>query len=155
VARTALVAALLLTAAAVLYDTPGAPPSATPAPSASSAPPAGSAPPAVPMASSPIPATDRTAPESLPIPAGAVGVPVRVFDPATLAVLRPGDRVDLLATADETTRIATASLVLAVPATADEQQAVVYLAVSPAEARKVVASPPGVRFAVIVRSYAG
>jgi hypothetical protein len=144
VARAALVAALLLTAAAVLYGGPSTPP------------PSGRRPPGAPPSPTPAPPSDRPAGGSLPIPPGTVGVPVRISEPATLTVLRPGDRVDLLAMADaaakEPVTIAKAALVLAVPAGADEHQAVVYLALSASQAREAVTSPPGVRFAVIVRA---
>ncbi|WP_406082628.1 hypothetical protein OHA01_20095 [Micromonospora zamorensis] len=57
----------------------------------------------------------RTSP--LPLPSGAVGVPVRLAEPAALAVARPGTRVDLLAATPggagtEATLLAPAVLVL-------------------------------------------
>lgn len=53
---------------------------------------------------------------------GLTAVPVRLSDPAVVALLRPGDRVDLVsadpAEPDTTTRLASAAEVLAVPETA-------------------------------------
>lgn len=177
VVRAALVAALLLTAAGVLYAAPAAPdglaprstpiPTATPGdPAASRHPPGGQAPGGQAPGAGATPSPQTPAPPigRLPLPPGAVGVPVRLTEPAALAVLRPGDRVDLLAVADEPrtdanrpdppATIASGALVLAVPDPAGDplDQAVVYLALSPTQARETVAFPPSVRFAVIVRS---
>jgi hypothetical protein len=99
-------------------------------------------------------------PDRLALPAGRVGVPVRLAEPATTAVLRAGDRVDLLAVASSgaTTAVGTDALVLAVgpaspgydgaPATGS---AMIVLALTPAEAKRAVGSDPGTRLAVIVR----
>jgi hypothetical protein len=170
--RAALVAALLVTAAGVLYGVPATPRTgpptaasgpASPAPTGTTTSPARSAaaPSAVrddsPQGGSP---QDGHPPDPrpdgrLPIPPGAVGVPVHLADPAALVVLRPGDRVDLLAVADEPRpdTIATAVLVLAVPALADvPDSGIVLLALSPDQARHAVRLPPHVRLAVVVRA---
>jgi hypothetical protein len=99
-------------------------------------------------AASPVRA-DATRPK---VPAGAVGVPVRLGEPAALAMVQPGDRVDLLAVrADATTRaVASDALVLSVGA-ADDPSAGLFLALHPAEARKAVGAPADARFAVLVR----
>jgi hypothetical protein len=133
VLRTGLVAALLLTAAGALYarDPTGCPP---PAPAATS--------PRAPV--SPLASGDR-----LTVPAGAVGVPVRLSEPAVLALVHPGDRVDLLATATgaEPALAAADALVLGVVGT----DGAVLLALGPDRARAVVGMPENTRFGVIVR----
>jgi hypothetical protein len=89
-------------------------------------------------------------PERLPVPAGLVGVPVRLGDPAGLAVLRPGDRVDLLAVAPgeaPPVTVASAASVLAV----DRPGAALLLALTPAQGRTVLAIPTDASLAVIVR----
>jgi len=138
--RGLVIAALLATAAAVLYAEDG---------------PTG-----------PCPAAHPTPAGGSPtLPTGTVGLPIRLAEPAALSVLRPGDRVDLLAlpghTADSDhigevdarppaspVTIATAALVLAVSEAADSA---LYLAVPPAAARQASGMPEGTRFSVIVR----
>lgn len=151
VLRAVLVAALLITAAGVLYGRDeGAGCSSFPAPLG-----AGSGPPPTPAAS--LPARDRLA-----LPTGLVGVPVRLAEPTTVAVVTAGDRVDLLATrpsgsagAGQTTLLAASALVLGTLDGADADpvagSALLYLALSPDQARKVVGVPENVRFGVIVR----
>lgn len=121
--RISLVAALLLTAAGVLYADPG---------------------------SAEVPVAAPTAdPDRLPIPDGLVGVPVRLAEPTALAVLRTGDRVDLLAVRDTAPdRVAGGAAVLAV----DHTAAAVLLALTPEAAAGVVSAPDATSFAVIVRS---
>lgn len=133
--RLSLAAALLLTAAGVLYADPADPAAPAPTPPAQAPTP---------------PAEDR-----LSIPDGLVGVPVPLAEPTALAVLRAGDRVDLLAvrgadTADPAgpAAVAGGAAVLAV----DHGAAAVLLALTPAQAGEVVSAPGGTRFAVIVRS---
>lgn len=92
-----------------------------------------------------------------PLPAGTVGVPVRLAEPAALAVLRPGLRVDLLVAPGggrpgETSLLAGRALVLdVVGAGATDGSAAVYLALRPDQAQRVVGQPDGSRFAVVVR----
>lgn len=92
-----------------------------------------------------------------PLPAGTVGVPVRLAEPAALAVLRPGLRVDLLVAPaggrpGETSLLAGRALVLdVVGAGATDGSGAVYLALRPDQAQRVVGQPDGSRFAVVVR----
>ncbi|WP_406074820.1 flagellar biosynthesis protein FlgA [Micromonospora sp. NBC_01638] len=101
-------------------------------------------------------ASGRT--RSLPLPSGAVGVPVRLAEPAALAVVRPGARVDLLAAAPggagtEATLLAPAALVLDVlGAGATDGTSALYLALRPDQAQRAVGLPEGTRFAIVVRS---
>ncbi|WP_247668332.1 flagellar biosynthesis protein FlgA [Micromonospora sp. C81] len=97
----------------------------------------------------------RTSP--LPLPSGAVGVPVRLAEPAALAVARPGTRVDLLAATPggagtEATLLAPAVLVLDVlGADATDGSSALYLALRPDQAKRAVGLPEGTRFAIVVR----
>ncbi len=141
--RVALVAMLLGLAAAVLPAPAGCPPGATPA--------------------RPTPATASPPPDggrpggALPLPGGSVGVPVRLAEPAALAVLHPGARVDLLVTpagaaAGDATLLAPRALVLdVVGAGAVDGSAALYLALRPEQAQRAVGVPEGSRFAVVVR----
>ncbi|MGI5213274.1 flagellar biosynthesis protein FlgA [Plantactinospora sp. CA-290183] len=98
---------------------------------------------------------------ALPLPAGAVGVPIRLAEPAALAVVRPGIRVDLLAVpADDRSARSTAptlvagrALVLDVldQAADDAVAGALYLALAPEQARRAVGMPAPTRFAIIVR----
>ncbi|MEV4540803.1 hypothetical protein [Micromonospora echinaurantiaca] len=95
-------------------------------------------------------------PAPLPLPTGAVGVPVRLAEPAALAVVRPGARVDLLALppgADGAgSLLASRALVLdVVGADALDAGAALYLALPPDQARRAVSQPEGSRFAIVVR----
>jgi hypothetical protein len=179
--RALVVTALLVTAAGAMYTgdrsadargcgtplsrTTTAPAARSGAPTAGSgAPTTGSGAPAI---RSGAPASDNgaqtgtgTPPDRLALPAGRVGVPVRLAEPATAEVLRAGDRVDLLAVASSgaTTTVGTDALVLAVgpaspgydgmPATGS---AMIVLALTPTDAKRAVGSEPGTRLAVIVR----
>ncbi|WP_433347086.1 flagellar biosynthesis protein FlgA [Micromonospora sp. CA-111912] len=139
--RAALVAALLGLAAAVLQTPAGCPPP----PRGSSSPDPG-----------PVPSTGGP-PSALPLPDGAVGVPVRLAEPAALAVVRPGARVDLLAVpagrAAEADLLASRALVLdVVGAGATDGSSALYLALRPEQAQRAVGLPEGSRFAIVVRS---
>lgn len=141
--RVALVAMLLGLAAAVLSSPAGCPP---PGAGPASATPGRAAPDPSPSAG------------ALPLPSGAVGVPVRLAEPAALAVLRPGARVDLLVvpaggTAGEATLLAPRALVLDVVGTAGavDGSSALYLALRPEQAQRAVGVPEGSRFAVVVR----
>ncbi|MFI7211062.1 flagellar biosynthesis protein FlgA [Micromonospora maritima] len=129
--------AVLLGLAAAVFQTPGGCPSG---PARVAAPTTGTPPAAAPT-----------------LPAGAVGVPVRLAEPAALAVLRPGVRVDLLVvpaggSADPTV-IAPRALVIDVVGAvgAVEGSSALYLALPPEQARRAVGLPEGSRFAVVVR----
>ncbi len=144
--RAALVAMLLGLAAAVLSTPAGCPPPGAGVVSAAPG-----------QTRSPAPADSGPAPAALPLPSGSVGVPVRLAEPAALAVLRPGARVDLLvipagALTGEATLLAPRALVLdVVGAGAVDGSSALYLALRPEQAQRVVGVPEGSRFAVVVR----
>ncbi|WFF08422.1 flagellar biosynthesis protein FlgA [Micromonospora sp. WMMD1076] len=134
--RVTLVAVLLGLAAAVLRTPPSCPPPRVlPTASAAASPSGG----------------------IRALPAGAVGVPIRLAEPAALAVLRPGARVDLLVVpaggSPDPTLLAPRALVLdVVGATgAVDGSSALYLALPPEQARRAVGLPEGSRFAVVVR----
>jgi len=138
--RAALVTALLLTAAGVLYARDDPDPAAAPA---RADPPATEAP-----APAPDPTPDPAA--RLPIPDGLVGVTVPLGDPASLAMLRPGDRVDLLAipaAGGDPVPLVDAAAVLAV----DPAAAALLLALTPEQGQAAVSASTTGTFAVIVR----
>jgi hypothetical protein len=167
VVRGALVAILLTTAAGVLYAGAPAPAGCPVAESKSPRPvtPSPTAPP--PGASSPGPTRpgapdDQPSGGRLPLPPGAVGVPVTLADPMTLAVVRPGDRVDLLTvpagqrtddSAPRTSTVATGALVLAAGTGGGHggEPGALFLALTPEQARKTVELQATTRFAIIVR----
>ncbi|GAB3144125.1 hypothetical protein GCM10027290_21790 [Micromonospora sonneratiae] len=161
--RMTLVAALLALAAGVLY-------AREPSPSSCPA----SKPTTGPSGTTPDPASKNStsenstsedpaaAPGRLAVPAGTVGVPVRLAEPAALTIVRPGVRVDLLAVSSagggaggspEPTLVASRALVLDVlgGAAADGTSAL-YLALPPEQAQRAVGMPEGVRFMIIVRA---
>lgn len=142
--RTLLIAILLALAAAALYADPQP---AVPAPDPTGSPEIG-------------------ADGGLRLPAGLVGVPIALDDAGPLAVLRPGDRVDLLALAEPAasardtrpptnapdtgpTLLAREALVLRT--VADAARPVLYVALTESQARAVIAAPVGGRYAVIIR----
>jgi hypothetical protein len=109
-----------------------------------------------------VPAPDETPVpvlDGMPVPDGAVGVPVPLAEPAVLAVVRPGTRVNLLAVPParrpgatvEPVLLAERAPVLAVlrPAATDGSAAV-YLALHPEQARRLIGMPPDARFAIAV-----
>ncbi len=135
--RTGLITALLLTAVAALYAREPAP-----------------CPPPPPAAAAPAPSVDASG--RLAVPPGAVGVPVRLTEPAVLALVHPRDRVDLLAAGSTSPAPASSrepalqardALVLGVVGA----DGAVLLALSPGQARAIVGMPDGTRFGVIVR----
>lgn len=167
-----LVAALLLTAAAALYAGEPACPSptsvertpGTPAPASGDRPSTDRTPEARNSGGS-TPAhsgshqqgSERSGPERptpgaldarLAAPPGTVGVPVRLADPAALALVRPGDRVDLLVAGRQPGVHATDALVLAVAL----DEGALLLALGPAQARKTATAPPTTAFTIIVRA---
>ena len=94
------------------------------------------------------------------LPAGTVGVPVRLAEPAALALVQVGDRVDLLSIASGSgngsgnapaTPVADSATVLAVSGTDDPTTGGLLLALRPAEARQVVGASDHARFAVLIR----
>jgi hypothetical protein len=154
--RTGLVAALLLTAAGVLYAGGGDPArEGAPGPAATPELPAGASGAGTDPATYPGPELGSGSVADgarLPIPDGLVGVPVSLGDPSSLAVLRPGDRIDLLAVpaaGGEPVGLATGARVLAVDRTA----AALLLALTPDQGRAVVSVPATTTsFVVVVHS---
>jgi len=87
------------------------------------------------------------------VPAGTVGVAVRLAEPTALALIHPGDRVDLLRVGDdihEPSAVAAAALVLSVTGADDPTTGGLLVALTPAEAATAVAQP-GRGFAVLIR----
>jgi hypothetical protein len=89
----------------------------------------------------------------LELPAGTVGVAVTLADPAILGMLRPGDRVDVLAVASggDTSTLAADALVVAAPGSLDPTGGALYLALTPERARRIIGQPATARFAVLAR----
>ena len=85
------------------------------------------------------------------VPAGRVGVALRLADPAALALVAPGNRVDVLRVggSGRTARVAGAALVLGVTDADDFLTAGLLVALTPAEAHRAVADP-GRGFAVLL-----
>jgi hypothetical protein len=138
--RWAAAAALLFTAAAVLWLQPTG--CVTPTTVSQ---PSGSASPAA--SASGAPGTTR------PIPPGSVGVPVRLADPTALTVVKPGNRVDLLridGDRDRTVAVANAALVLEVTGAEDPATGGLLLALGPDEAQLALAVT-GRGFAIMIR----
>ncbi|MFC4020726.1 flagellar biosynthesis protein FlgA [Micromonospora sp. GCM10011542] len=173
--RAGLVAALLALAAAVLHTPTGRPPTTRAAPSPPRTPadaqeavdgagptgqdgagPTGAGR-AGPTGAEGTVGNPRSSAGPLPLPSGAVGVPVRLAEPAALAVVRPGALVDLLAAppggaSTEAALLASRALVLDVlGAGAADGTSALYLALSPDQARHAVGLPEGSRFAIVVR----
>lgn len=160
VLRAAVVAALLTVAAGVLYSQE--PPACPSSPAAADTTADSPTMPGPTMAGAaghtgagPTSASGDAVP--LPIPRGLVGVPVRLAEPAALAVVRPGRRVDLLAVPATSNRaaqpsvVAPAALVLDVLAGEGDSPSAILLALGPEQARRTVALPDTTRFAVILR----
>jgi hypothetical protein len=87
------------------------------------------------------------------VPAGLIGVPVRLAEPTALRLIRPGDHVDVFRPAEtggNPAAIATAALVLEVTDADDPTTGGLLLALTPAEARRTVTSPAG-GYAVLIR----
>ncbi|GAA0258041.1 hypothetical protein [Cryptosporangium japonicum] len=87
-------------------------------------------------------------------PRGAVGFPLRLPDPAVLAVLHAGQHVDVLVpSGGATAAVVAADLpVLCGDGTSGEPDGVLYLAASAAQATALAAIGPGARPSVTVRS---
>lgn len=167
--RAGTVALLVATAGVLVWSGPGpcgVAPAAGGAASPSGAPDLGAAPdPAAARAASPSgpaepgAALDPVVPESgaserarRAVPPGTVGVPLRLAEPAALAVIDPGSRVDVLRVDDSgrSARVADAALVLGVTDADDVVTAGLLVALTPAEAERVVAHS-GRGFAVLLR----
>ena len=92
--------------------------------------------------------------EAQQVPSGSVGVPVRLADPAALALVEAGNRVDLLRLDESdgsTTPVAESALVLRVTGSGDPTIGGLLLALTPDEAENAVAAP-GQSFAVLIRA---
>jgi len=87
------------------------------------------------------------------VPEGSVGVPIRLADPTALGLVHPGNRVDLLRIDDaggRPTSVAGSALVLRVTGADDPATGGLLLALTPQEAtRAVVTSRQG--FAIVIR----
>jgi hypothetical protein len=147
--RLSAVAALLVTAAAVIWARPQ-----TCAPAVVSPPhpaPAGTSRAAT-RPSAPAGAERPRAVAGTEVPRDSVGVPVRLAEPTALTLVHPGDRVDLLRVdgTGGTTSVAAAALVLGVTNADDPTAGGLLLALKPAEAQKAVALP-GHGFAILIR----
>lgn len=95
---------------------------------------------------------------SVPGNRALVAVPVRLADPASAALLRPGDRVDVLAASTapdappSASVVAAAAPVLAVPpGSADLEGALVVVATPSATAARLAAAAVSSRLSVVVR----
>ncbi|GIE27845.1 hypothetical protein Ait01nite_008900 [Actinoplanes italicus] len=137
-------AVLLFTAAAVLWLQPTTCVAPVTAPRSSSA-------------ATPVTPASGSAGNTRAIPAGSVGVPVRLADPTALTVVRPGNRVDLLRIdgdrdrdRDRTVAVASAALVLEVTGADDPATGGLLLALGPDEAQRAV-SATGRGFAIVIR----
>jgi hypothetical protein len=87
------------------------------------------------------------------VPAGPVGVPVRLAEATALRLVHAGDRVDLIGVdpAGGSPRpVADDALVLGVTGADDPTVGGLLLALDPAEARRTVGAPEGTRFAVLI-----
>ncbi len=102
----------------------------------------------------PAPAADPTA-----IPAGKVGVPVRVSQPGVGALVRPGDHIDLTAahgTSGHARTLVRDVVVLPRPSRAavePESGSLLYLAMSEHDAQLVAGADPDTRIGVTVRPH--
>lgn len=142
--RLVAVAVLLATAAVVSWSRPE---SCTPPTGAAAVPPPSSIP-----AAAPLPRA-RSAAGPSGVPAGSVGVPVRLADPTALTLVHPGNRVDLLrldSATGRTTAVAAAALVLEVTGPTDPTNGGLLLALTPPEARQAVTTT-GEGFAILIR----
>jgi len=84
-----------------------------------------------------------------PVPPGRVGVPVRLAEPTALALIHPGDRVDLVP-AGGTSAVAVGAPVLDVTGAGDPTTGGLLVALRPDEAQSAVTGQ-GSGFAVLVR----
>ena len=87
------------------------------------------------------------------VPSGSVGVPVRLADPAALALVEAGNRVDLLRVDEShgtTVSVAESALVLRVTGADDPTAGGLLLALGPDEADRALATA-GQSFAVRIR----
>ncbi|MDT4991990.1 MAG: hypothetical protein QOH97_1882 [Actinoplanes sp.] len=153
--RLGAVAVLLLTAALITWsgpDTCASPPDQATVTSVRT--------PGAPTSASETPPTTGRTPGSgmqpgtrTRMPAGTVGVPIRLAEPTALTLVHPGDHVDLLRLGrpgTDTTAVATAALVLGVTGADDPTMGGLLLALTPAEAARAVTEPSS-GFAVLIK----
>ncbi|MFI1991283.1 hypothetical protein [Actinoplanes sp. NPDC020271] len=146
--RLAVIAVLLAVAAGVIRLRPAATPCTTSAAPATSTSTSG-------IGTARASGTASAAPQESgnpSIPAGTVGVPVRLADPTALALVHPGNVVDLLrlGEAGESSPIASSALVLDVTGADDPATGGLLLALDPEQAgRAVGGSSHG--FAILIR----
>lgn len=140
--RASVVTTLLALAAVVIWADTGAdgrcPPreaSGSPGAAAAGRPPA-------------TPSGDRRA---LPVPPGLVGVPVRVAEAASVAVVRPGHRVDIIAAPAGRPARTVAVDLLVLTATSDDVTAMIMVAATGQQARQLAATSPEIRLSITVR----
>ena len=134
--RAAAVAALVATAALLMWARPSS---------------TGAAPRPVATASASPAAVRPSGPPA--VPAGSIGVPIRLAEPTGLKLIHPGDHVDVFRvpeTGESPQAIATAALVLGVTGAEDPATGGLLLALTPAEARRTVTAPGG-GYAVLIR----
>lgn len=87
------------------------------------------------------------------VPAGTVGVPVRLAEATALRLVHAGDRVDLIGVDPDggsPNPVADDALVLGVTGADDPSVGGLLLALDPAEARRTVGAPERTRFAVLI-----
>ena len=91
-----------------------------------------------------------TAQAAPPPPAGTIGVPIRLAEPAALRLVRAGDRVDVFRAAESARPIAEAAQVLAVTGLDDPLTSGLLLALPP-EAAKEAVKPTRGGYVVVIR----
>jgi hypothetical protein len=136
--RSAVVTVLVATAAVLMWAGPGTGGASSPLVAAS------------PVRPSPAAAQSPGRPA---VPAGSIGVPIRLAEPTALRLIHPGDHVDVFRvpeTGESPQAIATAALVLGVTGAEDPTSGGLLLALTPAEARRTVTAPGG-GYAVLIR----
>ncbi|BCY15059.1 hypothetical protein [Actinoplanes sp. L3-i22] len=149
--RLAAIAVLLVTAAGLVWFRSAVEPCAVPVTAATAAADSTAA-----AGSTAAAALDRGAAPQVSgrpaIPTGRVGVPVRLADPTALSLVHPGNLVDLLRLDNEgdSTRIASAALVLDVTGADDPMTGGLLLALAPEQAGQAVAGQ-GHGFAILIR----
>jgi Flp pilus assembly protein CpaB len=92
-------------------------------------------------------------PAALTLPRGTVGVPVQLAEPGAAAVLRPGDRVDVIARTGSpqgTTDQGDEILAHDVLVISSSEDGIVYLAMPPQQAPRVSRMAPDIAVGVTV-----
>lgn len=161
--RAALVAALMVTAALVLWAGPGPTSTDTPGPAATDPRSGANSARRPPDAGRPSDAERPPDAGRLPdagrasqrpaVPSGSVGVPIRLAEPTALTLVHPGDHVDVFRVpgGDASPQvIATAALVLGVTGADDPGTGGLLVALTPAQARLTVTTSPA-GYAVLIR----